>query len=163
MCGAAWVNSVWRLESQSGNDQAWKVHRSFFTSVHFKFTFDFADDVKSVGSFGGAAKGRVNDGIGSTFGKIVDFYVHIDELKIFEGSNLKSDEAMLINQMLNGGKMLYVGSGAKTLVDSLFGGGLPIAPFPLVEHCLGLSPKDSSMVIKDGYAIMAYDFTVESA
>ena len=48
-CGAPWINSVWKLESEDSNMNAWKVHRSFFTSLHFKFTFDFSDDVKSIG------------------------------------------------------------------------------------------------------------------
>jgi hypothetical protein len=83
---------------------AWKVHRSFFTSVHFKFTFDFSDEVKSLGGFGISKESyRMNDGVGSTFGRITDFYVHIDELKIFEGTTLKSDEAMVLNQLINGG------------------------------------------------------------
>jgi len=164
VCGAPWVNSVWRLESESANDQEWKVHRSFFTSVHFKLTFDFSDEVKNVNAFGLSKEAmRINDGIASTFGKIVDFYVHIDELKIFEGTTLKSDEAMIINQMLNGGKMLYVGSGAKTLVDTVFNSGIPLAPFPLVEHCLGLVPKDSSVSIRDGYAVMSFDYRVSTS
>ena len=54
-------------------------------------------------------------------------------------------------------------SGAKTLFDAIFKSGIPIAPFPMVEHCLGLTAKDSSMEIKDGYAIMAFDYHVESA
>ena len=106
-CGAPWVNSVWHLESESANDAEWKVHRSFFTSVHFKLTFDFSDEVKSHNAFGLSKDPlRINDGVGSTFGKIIDFYVHLDELKIFDGTTLKSDEAMNINQLINGGKML---------------------------------------------------------
>ena len=98
MCGSAWVNSVYKLESLDGNDNQWITHRSFFTSVHFKITFDFSDEIKNVNTFGITKENyRLNDGIGSTFGRIIDFYIHIDELKIFDGAELKSDEAMTIN------------------------------------------------------------------
>lgn len=40
---------------------------------------------------------------------------------------------------------------------------MPLAPFPIIEACLGLSPKDSSMAIKDGYAVLAFDYSVEKA
>lgn len=87
MCGAAWINSVWKLESETNSDAAWKVHRSFFTSLHFKFTFDFSDEVKNINMFGLSKESmRMNDGVSSVFGKITDFYIHIDELKIFEGT-----------------------------------------------------------------------------
>jgi hypothetical protein len=103
-CGAPWINSIWELKSEDKNDNAWRVHRSFFTSLHFKITFDFSDEVKSINSFGLSKENyRLNDGIGSTFGRITDFYIHIDELKIFEGTTLKSDEAMILNQLINGG------------------------------------------------------------
>ena len=103
-CGAPWINSIWELKSEDGNQNAWRVHRSFFTSLHFKITFDFSDEVKNINSFGLSKENfRLNDGIGSTFGRITDFYIHIDELKIFEGTTLKSDEAMILNQLINGG------------------------------------------------------------
>ena len=37
-----------------------------------------------------------------------------------------------------------------------------MVPFPAVEDCLGLFPKDSSMKIQDGYAVLAYDFDIVS-
>ena len=41
--------------------------------------------------------------------------------------------------------------------------GIPLVPFPQIQKCLGLEPKDSSMEIREGYAILAYDFTVENS
>ena len=38
-----------------------------------------------------------------------------------------------------------------------------MVPFPDVERCLGLLAKDSTMKIHDGYAIMAFDYTVKSS
>lgn len=36
-------------------------------------------------------------------------------------------------------------------------------PFPQLQECLGLSSRDSVMRIKEGYAVLAYDFAVESS
>jgi hypothetical protein len=58
---------------------------------------------------------------------------------------------------------MYLGSGAKNFVDTFLKTGIPLAPFPLVEHCLGLTPKDSSMAIKDGYAIMSFDYRIQTS
>ena len=44
--------------------------------------------------------------------------------------------------------------------DLFFNSGLPLVPFPEVAPCLGLIPKDSSMVIQEGYAVMSYDYDV---
>lgn len=38
-----------------------------------------------------------------------------------------------------------------------------MVPFPDVARCLGLTAKDSSMKIKEGYAIMAFDYSVASS
>ena len=45
----------------------------------------------------------------------------------------------------------------------MYSGGLPLAPFPAVESCLGLLPKDSSIELKDGYVILAFDYHVDTA
>jgi len=46
---------------------------------------------------------------------------------------------------------------------NVFNKGIPMVPFPTIEKCLGLSSKDSSMQIKEGYAIMGYDFDVSKS
>lgn len=51
----------------------------------------------------------------------------------------------------------------KFITDTLFGRGFPLAPFPAVEKCLGMEPKDSSMEIGEGYAHLAYDFKVSAS
>lgn len=40
---------------------------------------------------------------------------------------------------------------------------MPLAPFPSVESCLGLQAKDSSMEIKDGYMVVAFDYHVDTS
>ena len=47
--------------------------------------------------------------------------------------------------------------------ETLFNQGLPMVPFPDVARCLGLTAKDSTMKIKEGYAIMAFDYSVKSS
>ena len=49
------------------------------------------------------------------------------------------------------------------MITSFFNRGVPFVPFPIVERCLMLEPKESHMEIKEGYAIMAYDYTVKKS
>lgn len=145
-------------------DQNWKTHRSVFMSLYFKATFDFSDAAKKVNTLGLTSEDyKMNDGIPTTFGKVVDLNLHVDELKIYKGTIEQSEEAHYLNALLQEGKSLYKNSGMKTFVDTFWTSGIPLAPFPIVEHCLGLSPKDSTMAIKDGYAVLAFDYNVESA
>lgn len=47
--------------------------------------------------------------------------------------------------------------------ELFFGHTIPLAPFPTVEGCLGLNAKDSQMTIKEGLAIMSYDYKVSAS
>lgn len=49
------------------------------------------------------------------------------------------------------------------MVTDLFNKGIPFVPFPQIERCLGLGIKDAVVQIKDGYAIMGYDFKVQKS
>ena len=100
----------------------------------------------------------------NTFGKITDVNFHVSELNLFKNQVELSDKAHILNSLIQDGKDLYKNSGFATLYDSILGkGGIPLAPFPNVEACLGLTAKDSSMEIKDGYAVMAFDYHVDGA
>jgi len=144
--------------------QAWHLHRSIFMSTYLKVTFDFSEEIKKVNTFGLTEDEiRMNEGIPTTFGKISDVNLHIDELKIMKNGKPSSEEAHYFNAFIQDGKALYTNSGFKTLVDTFYNSGMPLAPFPIIEHCLGLSPKDSSMAIKDGYAVLAFDYQVDTA
>lgn len=147
-----------------GKDQAWVKYRSIFTSLYFKATFDFSDDAKKINTMGLTSEDyRMNEGIPTTFGKVIDLNLHVDELKIYKGNKAQSEEAHYLNALIADSKALYANSGFKTFADTFWSSGLPLAPFPILEHCLGLSPKDSSMGIKDGYAVLAFDYNVETA
>ena len=38
-----------------------------------------------------------------------------------------------------------------------------MVPFPDVARCLGLVARDSTMKIKEGYAVLAFDYNVQSS
>ena len=40
---------------------------------------------------------------------------------------------------------------------------MPVAPYPDIEDCLGVKPKDSHMTIKEGYAVMSFDYNVKKS
>lgn len=44
------------------------------------------------------------------------------------------------------------------IVELIFGNSIPVAPYPTVEGCLGLKPKNSQMSIHEGYAVMSFDY-----
>lgn len=49
------------------------------------------------------------------------------------------------------------------MVTDLFNKGFPFVPFPAIERCLGMNIKDSVVQIKEGYAVMGYDFKVQKS
>jgi len=142
----------------------WRTYRSVFMSVFFKATFDFSDDAKVLNTMGLTKdEYRMNEGLPIAFGKVVDMDMHVDELKIYKGTIAETEEAHYINALIHDGKDLFKNSGFKALTDLFAGNGMPLAPFPIIEHCLGLSPKDSTVAIKDGYAVLAFDYNVDTA
>lgn len=51
----------------------------------------------------------------------------------------------------------------KIINTSILNQAIPLVPFPEMADCIGLKPKDSSIEIVDGYAILAYDFDIKAA
>jgi hypothetical protein len=49
------------------------------------------------------------------------------------------------------------------VTETIFNQGIPMVPFPDVAKCLGLAARDSTMKIKEGYAILAFDYNVQSS
>ena len=47
------------------------------------------------------------------------------------------------------------------MITGFFNNGAPLVPFPQVQRCLGLAPKGSHMEIKEGYAVLAFDYDVK--
>ena len=94
-------------------------------------------------------------------GKIQNFDPQVKDLKMYkDGNEVETTGRDHLNSKLQNFKRTIEDPKLKMLIDFL-DNGIPLVPFPAVERCLGLSSKDSSMKILDGYAIMAYDFNVE--
>ena len=51
----------------------------------------------------------------------------------------------------------------KPILEIFYGHSFPFAAFPQVEKCLGLAPKDSQMTIKEGMAVMSFDYNVRKS
>lgn len=51
----------------------------------------------------------------------------------------------------------------KPIIEIFYGHSIPFAAFPSVERCLGMRPKDSQMTIKEGQAIMSFDYNVQKS
>lgn len=130
---------------------------------------DFSDDAKKMKPFAGATgmfdfgEKIMNEGLPLVFGRIKEFKPTFKEVKLFRKGIEKKDEAKKLNQRLDGLKQWNDNTGMKFITDTLFGQGFPLAPFPAVEKCLGMEPKDSSMEIGEGYAHLAYDFKVSTS
>jgi len=75
------------------------------------------------------------------------------------GHEVETDGQRHLNNKINNIKDTLEDPKLKMLID-FFDHGLPLVPFPEHEKCLGISPRDSTMKIKDGYAILAYNFKV---
>lgn len=99
------------------------------------------------------------------FGRVLDFRPKIHELKMFDGNReVFSEEDSLNKAIMNMRTNEFWDDPAlQPLFELFFGHTVPLAPYPQVEGCLGLSPQDSQMTIKEGMAIMSYDYKVESS
>lgn len=111
---------------------------------------DFSEQAKGINIpgadlLGGMAGTTLNEDVPLIFGKVVDFKPIIKELKIYKGEEALFDEAEKLNNKLSNLRTLHGETGLKALTDTVLGQGIPLVPFPEVQRCLGLSPKDSTM------------------
>merc|ERR1712118_368095 len=102
-------------------------------------------------------------GLPFIFGKVIEFEPTIKELKVFKGEREQLDEADFLNKKILNMRTdkFWDDPKIKPIVELIFGHKIPVAPFPEVERCLGIKPKDSMMTINDGYALMSFDFSVK--
>lgn len=94
----------------------------------------------------------------AVFGRLLKFTPQVRELKMFKNGEELFDEADRLNAKINDYRQFEGDKNYKMLTDFVFGQGIPIAPFPEVSNCLGLYPRDSQMTIKNGYAVLAFDY-----
>jgi hypothetical protein len=95
-------------------------------------------------------------------GRIIDFTPEVSELRLYTNGQLDEEEGHVLNDMIKNIKNKLDEPSVKT-ITTFFNMGVPMVPFPKVEECLGLVPNDSHMEIKDGYAVMAFDYTVKKS
>ena len=127
--------------------------------------FDFSEKAKRLNVPGAELIGadiKLSKYMPLVMGRVVDFRPKFNELKVYHGDEELSNEARTLNEQLTDFKTLSETPGLKPITDFFFGQSIPIAPYPEYERCLGLLPDDSSMKIKNGYAILAYDFEIQS-
>lgn len=91
-------------------------------------------------------------------GNLKDLNIQVHELSIFKGEDEQKSEANNLQNLLNSGKALLDSPGVKQFKDIFLNQGIPLVPFPSLQYCLGLHPKDSSVSIQDGYVAIGYDY-----
>lgn len=96
------------------------------------------------------------------FGKVIDFTPRIEELNVWTNNELDDTAGNQLNYYIDNIKR-KLDEPAVKMITSFFNNGLPMIPFPRVEGCLGLVPKDSHLEIKEGYAVLAFDYDVEKS
>jgi len=99
------------------------------------------------------------------WGRVKNFKPEIHELKVFEGKYEIHDEAQKLNEaIMNANSAEFWDNPLLTPLKMLFDAHtIPLAPFPSVEGCLGLGPKDSHLTIKEGMAVMSIDYKVSKS
>ena len=95
-------------------------------------------------------------------GRILDFTPEVTELRLYSNGKLDESEGHQLNNLITNIKDKLEEPAIKT-ITTFMNMGIPMVPFPRVEDCLGLVPSDSHMEIKDGQAIMAFDYTVKKS
>ena len=95
-------------------------------------------------------------------GRVLDFTPEVTELRMYKDGELDSEEGHQLNNLIMNIKNKLDEPAIKT-ITSFMNMGIPMIPFPKVEDCLGLTPSDSHMEIKDGQAIMAFDYSVKKS
>ena len=95
-------------------------------------------------------------------GRITDFSPEVSELRLYTDGKLDESEGHDLNNMIRNLKNTLDEPSVQA-ITTFFNMGIPMVPFPKVEDCLGLIPKDSHMELKDGYAVMAFDYDVKKS
>ena len=101
------------------------------------------------------------------FGSFKKFKPIIQELKIFEkGEEIKSVEKEVtktIEDWTKQSSKMFENPFLQPVVDTFLKNAFPLMPYPDNERCLGLVAAGSDMTIKDGYAVLGFDYNVETA
>lgn len=158
------------LDLYDDNADKWEKHRSFYVSMDASMELDFSEEAKKIKlpkldwmqyiapkwheKLSGTESPNMASTVPLIFGKIVSFEPRVHEVKVFKGKTLKRDEAESLNNAINDMRThsFWENPILQPVFELFFGQTIPIAPFPKVEGCLGLGPKDSQITITEGMA-----------
>lgn len=93
-------------------------------------------------------------------GKIVDFVPVVQEMNVWTNGELDDTAGNKLNYYIDNIKR-KLDEPAIKMITGFFNNGVPLVPFPQVQRCLGLIPEGSHLEIKEGYAVMAFDYNVK--
>jgi len=96
------------------------------------------------------------------YGRVIDFTPKVTELNLFTNGEKDEEEGHILNDLITNTKDKLNEPSIK-MITGFFNRGFPMIPFPVVERCINLQPSDSHMTIEEGYAIMAFDYTVKKS
>lgn len=167
------------LNLYDDDEEKWSKHRSFYISMGAELEFDFSDGAKTLKIPGqdwinevarSWNKGKdlidipkASENVPLIFGRVLRFTPSVHELKVFKGRQQIHDEAAALNDAIVAAQTheFWENPYLRPVLELFYGHTLPIAPFPSMEACLGVHAKDSEMAIKEGMAIMSYDFNMK--
>lgn len=158
------------VDEKAEDDPNWVTYRSFFTSLSLGMELDLSEQAKSHTPIHEdfQAEGRkASSEMPFVFGKFKKFNPRISQLKVYKGESEMVAEANAMKKQFDDFKedANYVSNMPvlKQIIETTIYNIVPLAPYPETERCLGLHPGDSEMTIKEGYAVMAFDYEVVKA
>lgn len=179
------------LNAMTGEEdnKKWRKYRKFFISAGADVKFDFSEGAKTfkipyqdniqdlANTFGFANElkklklPKLSEHLPFIFARVLDFDPMIHQLKIYKDETDLVDDDELSEEAQHLRKMIKDMRGSEwwdnpiitPIKDIIFGNSIPVAPYPTVENCLGLKPKNSQMSIHDGYAVMSFDYKTTKA
>mmetsp|Transcript_10085 Transcript_10085/g.17006 ORF Transcript_10085/g.17006 Transcript_10085/m.17006 type:complete len:394 (+) Transcript_10085:720-1901(+) len=168
------VMQLFQALSVDIEDPSWSQHKSFFISMTGTAEIDFSKDAQKITipdieglsellKFFPLNELNMYEGIPVVLGKIKKFTPVVNELKVFKNERELFDDARDLNDKITNIRSFQNKKEYKLISEFLFGQGIPMSPFPDVEPCIGLDAKDSSMSIREGYAVISYDYEVSKS
>ena len=158
--------------STDTDDKRWVQHRSIFASMTATVEMGFHDSyIPPTNPFADMLmaampeeqKQKQHKEMKNYFpyiiGKVEKFDPVFKQVSLMKNGVQEGTGQRFLNNKLEKLKDTLDDPKIKFVVDT-FNRGVPVVNFPGIERCLGLANKDAVMEIKDGYAIMGYDYDV---
>ena len=149
------------LDLYDNDPNKWNKWRSFYISMSTTVDLDFSEGAKKVQipgedwmnqmikTFTGEDKTysfpKMTEHVPLIFGRVIDFNPKVHECKVFDGQREILSEEQALNKAIMDAKTheFWENPVLQPVFELFFGHTMPMAPFPQVEGCLGLRPRDS--------------------